>query len=111
LDDLVDLVKGRPVQTLSTHDLKYFCDVPACPGDRQVPGTRERGAARHHPRYTAFVKAGQREAGPQTTAAWNAMPITADAQLPSSVGYDRTDSDKARYAVIAAMKTDLTKLN
>ena len=60
--------------------------------------------------YNTFVTAAQQEAGLQMTDAWHAPPTKADAQVPVGVAYDRTNSNTARSAVIAAMKADLAKL-
>lgn len=61
--------------------------------------------------YRSFVDAAIAEAGPQMTAAWQAQPTTSDAQVPLGTGYDRSDSNQQRAALIAAMKADLRRFD
>jgi hypothetical protein len=57
--------------------------------------------------YGAFVRAAQQEAGPQMTAAWNSRRTRRDRQVPLDSPLQRTQSDAARDALVAAMKKDL----
>jgi hypothetical protein len=60
--------------------------------------------------YKAFVAAALAEAGPQMTAAWNANPIISHTDVPLGAGYDRSNADSARAALVTAMKADLRQL-
>jgi hypothetical protein len=57
--------------------------------------------------YDALVVAAIDDAGPQTTAAWNAAPTTSDAAVPLGSGYNRSRADAAKTRVLSAIKRDL----
>jgi hypothetical protein len=59
--------------------------------------------------YEDYVRAAQREAGPQMTAAWRTRPTRKDRDVPLGQAYPRDESDAARAKVSAAMKRDLDR--
>jgi hypothetical protein len=60
--------------------------------------------------YREFASAAIIEAGPQMTAAWGTPPISAPTDVPLGTGYDRSDSDAKRSAMVTAMAADLTAI-
>lgn len=57
--------------------------------------------------YREFANAAIADAGPQMTAAWGTPPVSRPTDVPLRNGYDRTDSDAKRSAMVVAMAADL----
>lgn len=54
--------------------------------------------------YSELVRTARSEAGPAMSAAWKTRPTTKDKNVPLGQRFERTRSDAARRAVIAAIR-------
>jgi len=57
--------------------------------------------------YDDLVSAARAEAGTQMTHAWNATPLTSDADMNLKVAYPHPQADAERIRVVAAMRRHL----
>lgn len=60
--------------------------------------------------YDEFAGAAIVEAGSQMTAAWGKSPVLAATDVPLGTGYDRTESNNKRDALVAVMRRDLSQV-
>jgi hypothetical protein len=57
-----------------------------------------------HAAYSEYVTQARREAGTQMSAAWRARPTKRDSDVPLGKAYQHAASDRARDAVLRAMR-------